>query len=237
MSALVNSLSSRREEFEAHLSLANALEFQVISGDSSIGETTLTARHLLTMKSGLVVHLYNIVEAIMTQTTRMVGRAMGEISPRDWKPNALREWLRKNAPVSIEGTEDSRLEIIHKASQILLTDGALGQQELKKPSGTWSDKIIYRFAQRLDCQFTLPAEMHQRIAASPAYGDQTPLVFLAERRNAIAHGRRSFEEGANDLTLVQIKALSDVTLDYLTFVIAAFEAYVDTKAYKMQDAQ
>ena len=232
MSELANSLSERQEEFTTHLSLAFALEFQILSGESSIGETTLSARHLLTMKSGLLVHLYNIVESTMTKSMRMIGQAIGETSPNEWTTDALREWLRKNAPVNVEGSDETRLEIIHKASTILMTGEPLGRQELKKPSGTWTDKKIITFARRLGCEFTLSPEMHMKMSQSPEWGDQSPLQFLADRRNAIAHGRRSFEQGANDMTLQKIKQLSSVVLEYLEKAIEAFETYVDTEAFR-----
>ena len=80
-------------------------------------------------------------------------------------------------------------------------------------------------------EFILPEEMWRRIAQKPALGDTSPLEFLAERRNAIAHGRRSFEEGAKDLTLNDIGELANVTLDYLELAADAFQAYIDQKRY------
>lgn len=237
MSELTTSLFERREEFGVHMSLAFAMENQILSGEASMGSTTLSARHLLTMKSGLIVHLYNIVEAVMTKAIRAIGRAISQVSPRRWNENALREWLRKNAPFSLEGTEDTRLDIVHKASLALLNENIASLMELKKPSGTWSDKVIYRFMQRLGCEFPLPPDMHRRIASSPIYGDQTPLEFLADRRNAIAHGRRSFEGGASDLTLSSIEELSKVTLDYLSHAISAFDVFLNDKAYLVQGEQ
>ena len=83
----------------------------------------------------------------------------------------------------------------------------------------------------MNVQFTMPGEMWQRISASPTYGDKTPLQFLALRRNAIAHGRRSFEEGANDLQLGDIRELADVVLDYMGYAADAFQAHVDSSAH------
>lgn len=232
MTELQGSLAERREEFDTHFALALALEGRIVAGEVvSIGETELSARHLMTIKSGLVVHLYNVVESIMSRTIETVGGAVGGVPPNDWSEKALREWLRRYAAVGIDGSEDTRLETIHGASQNLLSGEALGPQSFKKPSGTWSDKLIARFADRLGVSFHLPPEMWGRIKARPEYGDKTPMEFLAGRRNELAHGRRSFEDGARDMTLPEIRELSDITLDYLELAVHAFQAYVDNRHY------
>jgi hypothetical protein len=228
MSELATSLSERREEFETHFTVAVALEDRIFAGDDvSIGEIRLSSRHLLTMKSGLLVHLYNIVESTMSRATNLVGSAFGTVPPRQWTEKALREWLRKNAVARIDGSEDARLDTVHSFSLLLIEGNPLGPQELKKPSGTWTDKSIAEFARRLGVSFPLTEELGRCIASRPEFGDDSPLEFLAERRNALAHGRRSFEEGARDLTLTQIRDLADATLKYLDAAVVAFQSYVD----------
>src|SRR5271170_6282441 len=113
MTALHSSLDERREEFDTHFAVAVALEGRIFAGDDvSIGETKLSSRHLLTMKSGLIVHLYNIVEATMSAATELVENAVGTVPPRRWSENALREWLRENAVARVDGSEDSRLKSV-----------------------------------------------------------------------------------------------------------------------------
>lgn len=223
-------LTARREEFDTHFALARALQDRVFGDDASLGEIMLSARHLMTMQSGLIVHLYNIVESTMTRATEMVGNAVGASAPRTWSENALREWLRVYA-VRVDGGEDNRLVTVHTASLKLLAESPLGPQKIGKPSGTWNDKLIATFAKRLGVPFEMPLEMWKRIEEQPKYGDKTPLGFLADRRNAIAHGRRSFEDGCNDLTLQEIRELADTTLDYLERAADAFHDYVDQRLY------
>lgn len=232
MSGQRASLDERRDGFDTHYAVAVALEGRIFAGDDvSIGDLKLSSRHLLTMKSGLIVHLYNIVEATMSRLTELVGGAVGTVPPRRWSEHALREWLRENGVARVDGGEDTRLSTVHSMSLRLLGEAPLGPQTFKKPSGTWTDKRIAIFAERLGVKFKLPAGMWRRIAAKPGYGDKSPLEFVADRRNAIAHGRRSFEDGANDLTLSQIRELADVTLDYLDLTVAAFQNYVDGSHY------
>ena len=107
---------------------------------------------------------------------------------------------------------------------------------MKKPPGTWDDKAIVKFAGRLNVNFQMSQELWRRISASPKYGDKTPLQFLAERRNAIAHGRRSFEDGASDLGLNEIRVLADVTLDFMSHAAESFHAHVENNAHLVLQA-
>lgn len=227
----MNSLSERREEFDSHYSLAVALQDRLFAGEVSIGETELSARHLLTLKSGLLVHLYNIVEATMTNISNLIGDAVGSVTPRSWADKALKEWLRECVVSRSNGGEDNKLNTIHSATRQLLQNRPLGPQKLKKPSGTWSDKLIHTFAERLGVEFILPEIMWRRISPRTEFRDKSPLEFLADRRNAISHGRRTFEQGADDLTIQAIREIADVTLDYLELAIAAFQSHVDNNKH------
>lgn len=231
MTTLGANLETRREEFDAHFSLAKALEDRMVL-DASLGSVNLSVRHINTIKSGLIVHLYNIEESIMSQALQYLGGALGAVDPRRWTEHSLREWLRESiVSRTSEGNEDGRLATVYQTSSLLLTQSTLGPQKLKKPSGTWDDKVIAKFIARMNVTFSMPPEMWIRISASPEYGDKTPLQFLAGRRNAIAHGKRSFEDGASDLGLSEIRKLADITLDYMSYTADAFQAHIENGAH------
>ncbi len=200
--------------------------------DATIGTVSLSIRHINAVKSGLIVHLYNIEEAIMSKVLQYLGNALGSVDPRRWNEHSLREWLRETVVSRISTSdENSRLDTVHETSTRLLTGSGLGPQNLKKPSGTWDDKVITTFIGRMKVRFDMPEEMWKRIAASPRYGDKTPMQFLAVRRNEIAHGRRTFEDGASDLELSDIRSLADVTLDYMGYAANAFQMHVENDAH------
>lgn len=232
MTTLRTALSERKEEFLVHMTLAHALDRRLFVGDPvSIGETALTVRHLSTIKSGLIVHLYNIVESVMTRTIQEVGQAVQVTPPSEWTTETLKEWLRFYAATGSDGNEDTRLDVVHKAALKLLTREPIQDLTFKKPSGTWSDKVIYTFSQRLKVEFRLVPEVARKMAKNSKYGDKTPLEFLADRRNAIAHGRRSFEDGARDLSLQDIQDLADITIEYMELAVDAFQGFVDNKHF------
>ncbi|MCG7601790.1 MAE_28990/MAE_18760 family HEPN-like nuclease [Halomonas sp. McH1-25] len=232
MTQLRTALADHIEEFNDHIKLAHALDRRLVESEQvDFGETTLTVRHLLTIKSGLIVHLYNIVESVMTLTIEELGKAVINTSPRQWSSSTLKEWLRFNAAIGNNGNEDTRLEVIHKAALKLLDKDPIDELKFKKPSGTWSDKLIYSFSQRLEVNFRMTPKVARENQPLPKYGDKTPLEFLADRRNAIAHGRRSFERGAEDLTLQDIQKLADATLCYMELAVDAFQDFADRKSF------
>lgn len=233
MTSLVTALEERREEFDAHFALAKALEDRMmLDAGSLLGSISLSVRHINTIKSGLIIHLYNIEEAIMTQGLSYIGLALGSVEPNRWTSESLREWLREAVVSRLsEGGEDGRLETVFSSATLLLSATHLGPQRLKKPTGSWDDKAIATFLRRLNIRCHMPPAMWQRIRSDPRYGDESPLQFLAERRNAIAHGRRSFEEGASDMQLGDIRTLADTTLDYLSYVATAIQDHIGRDAH------
>ncbi len=232
MTTLRSTLSNRKNDFNAHLALAQAMDQRLFEGDPlQIGDITLSVRHLMTIKSGLIIHLYNIVEAVMTCTIKEVGSAVRSIPPEEWANDTLKEWLRCYASTGTDGNEESRLVIVHKAALKLLAKETIEDLKFKKPSGTWSDKVIYTFSKRLNVQFRLTEDIARKIRPNTRYGDKSPLEFLADRRNAIAHGRRSFEDGAADLALQDIQDLAETTTEYMELAVTAFQSFLDDRKF------
>lgn len=228
MTELLTMLRERAEEFDTHHALAVSLEDQIFGGvDVSIGSTRLSVRHLLTMKSGLIVHLYNVLESVMSQATKVVGNAFGTVPPKTWSEKARREWLREHGVARVEGDAQARLKQIQTLSINLLTDGPLGPQAIRKPPGSWTDKSVGLFAERLGVQLQIEPDLHRRLAKRDDLGEKGPLQFLADRRNALAHGHSTFEDGGKDLTLAQIREIADVTLEFMGLVATSFQTYVD----------
>jgi hypothetical protein len=72
----------------------------------------------------------------------------------------------------------------------------------------------------------------KRAAYECAYRDETTaLTYLARRRNDIAHGATTFEEGAHDLTLDEIDKLAKRVLPFLKAVTESYEVFLSSKSY------
>jgi len=232
MAALLDSLAERKVEFDSHLAFAKAMEARILDGTSfEIDGLSVTSRELRVIKSGLIIHLYNIVEALMSKAMDEVAFAVQEAPPDQWSLHTLREWLRYSASFDVNGNEESRLDLVNFAARKLLKMDPIDYIKFKKPPGTWSDKVIHNFSTRLNVEFRLNRALAEVIKKDERYGDLTPLEFLARRRNDIAHGSRTFEHGAQDLTLNDILKLAESTVTYMEHAVAAFESFVASKKY------
>lgn len=232
MPDLTQTLLERKEDFFSHLAFAEALDRSLLEeGKVEIGERKIDMGHLRSLKSALLIHLYNIVESVMTLTINEVGEAVQSTTPANWSDETLKEWLRRYTSDTALGNQETHLESINSAARQLLNRDPLEKPKFKKPSGTWSDTLIYNFSKRLKVDFSLTPEFHRRIAPSPYYGEKSPMEFLADRRNAIAHGRRSFEDGAKDMSIQEIQSLAEVTIEYMQLAVNAFQKFIDADNY------
>lgn len=223
-------LAERESEFTRHLSVARLLEARVDeSGDKD--DIQVEVRHVNTLKSGLLIHLYNIVEATTTRTLTVVGRTVVTERPKRWTEAVLREWVRAAIWSGEERVGDGALSRLTRISGVLVSGESPDAFVVKGEPGSWDDEAIKKVAERLGCKLVLSDEI-KRAAYERVYRDETTaLKYLARRRNAIAHGEATFEEGAHDLTLDELSKLADRVLPFLKAVTESYEAFLSNKGY------
>lgn len=227
-------LDEREEEFGRHLFVARMLEARV---DDLVEETDVRVevRHVNTIKSGLLIHLYNIVEAITTRTLTTVGQTVVVEKPRRWTESVLKEWVRAEVWSGEERIGDGALRRLTQVSGTLASGNSPAAFVVKGEPGSWDDKAIKKVADRLGCELTLSPEV-RRAAYETAYRDETTaLEYLARRRNAIAHGASTFEAGANDLTLDDLEGLAQRVLPFLRAVSESYRAFLENKSYLTEE--
>lgn len=229
-------LFTRKSELEAHLDLLRMLEAKLMSGDKDEGGLNVDVRHVRTVKSGLIIHLYNIIEATMTAVVTEVGEVFGELRPAEWNENILREWLRGIHDETGQIGFDKLLEQLVTTSNTLLKGAPLGALAIKKPGGSWRSKNIRSFMNRLSVDMLAPEELRQRaygveIARNDLLEGRGPLDFIAIRRNDIAHGVKTFEEGGQDLTMEKLSDYGAIVCDYLESIIESFEEFFDGRSF------
>jgi hypothetical protein len=227
---ILSYLEERREEFERHLKIARMLESRV---DESLDEggDQIEVRHVNTVKSGLLIHLYNIVEAITTRTLETVGRTIVTERPALWKEKVLNEWIRAEIWSGEERIGDGAVKRLTELGVTLASGNCPPEFAIKGEPGSWNDQSIKKVAQRLGCELVLSSEV-RRGAYEPSYRNETTaLTYLANRRNSIAHGASTFEEGAYDLTLNEIDQLANKVLPYLEEVANSYRDYLENKRY------
>lgn len=226
-------LQERRDEFTRHLSIARILEGRV--DEVSVEGEVVEIRHVNTIKSGLLIHLYNIVEAVTTRTLKEVGQIIVTEKPKKWTEAVLKEWVRAEVWNGEEKIGDGALKRLAEISGTLASGESPSEFVVKGEPGSWDDKAIKKVADRLGCAINLSAEV-RRAAYEPVYRNETTAMkYLASRRNAIAHGATTFEDGANDLTLDDLEQLSQRVLPFLQAVSESYQSYLESKLYLTPD--
>lgn len=234
MIEVLSYLDEREDEFARHLSIARMLEARVDELPEN-GDIHVEIRHINTIKSGLLIHLYNIVEAITTRTLTTVGQTVVTERPGRWTEPVLHEWVRSEFWGAEERIGDGALKRLTRVSGTLASGNSPAAFVVKGEPGSWDDKAIRKVAERLGCALTLSQET-QRAAYETAYRNETTaLGYLAGRRNAIAHGASTFEDGANDLTLVDLEGLAKRILPYLREVCQSYQAFLQNKSYLLAE--
>lgn len=221
-------LDEREEEFARHLSIARILQARV---DDVDGNAEIEVRHVNTIKSGLLIHLYNIVEAITTRTLDAVGSTVVTERPKDWTVALRKEWVRAAIWSGEDRIGEGAVNKLAEMSAALASGETLPAFKLKGEPGSWNDDAIKKGSDRWRCKLVLNEEV-QRAAYERVYRDDTTaLGYLAKRRNAIAHGSSTFEDGANDLTLDELARLSERILPYLRAVVESYRAFLANKSF------
>lgn len=230
MREVLTYLEERRSEFERHLFVARLLEARV--NDAASDQTAqVEVRHVNTIKSGLLIHLYNIVEAIAVQTMEEVGRTVISEKPKRWTDAVRKEWVRSAIWDGEERIGDGAMNRLVDISAVLASGDAPEAFRIRGEPGSWDDVAIRKVAERLGCRLVLSDDV-RRAVYEPVYRNETTAMkYLASRRNAIAHGSTTFEEGANDHTLDEIEKLGGRILPYLQEVCQSYQSYLDGQAY------
>lgn len=221
-------LDEREEEFERHLTIARMLQARV---DDVEGDGQVEVRHVNTIKSGLLIHLYNIVEAITTRTLETVGRAVVAERPRRWTEAVLKEWVRAEIWGGDERLGEGAVRRLAEVSGTLASGNSPTAVVVKGEPGSWNDRSIKKVAERLGCTLDLDPEV-SRAAYERVYRDETTaLTYLSNRRNSIAHGESTFEDGANDITLNELAVIGSRVLPYLRAVAECYREFLASKSF------
>lgn len=233
MREVLDYFEERRSEFDRHLFVARLLEARM---DDAVGddEAQVEIRHVNTLKSGLLIHLYNIVEAVTTRTMAVVGQTVVTEKPKLWTESMLKEWVRAAIWDGGERIGDGAVTRLASISSVLASGNSPAPFMIKGEPGSWDDTTIKKVAERLGCHLVLSRAI-KRAAFEPVYlNETTAMKYLASRRNAIAHGATTFEEGAREHTLDEIADLASRVLPFLRAVAESYEAFLNAKSYLVQ---
>lgn len=223
-------LDERREEFASHVAIARMLEARVDEGVNG-SDLRVEVRHINTIKSGLLIHLYNIVEAVTTRTLLTVGRTVVTKRPALWTEAILKEWVRAAVWSGEERIGEGALKRLAGVSRILVSGLAPEEFTVKGEPGSWNDESIKKVAERLGCRLAFTPEIRRAAFEKKYLNNKTAMQFLAKKRDEIAHGATTFEEGVRNMTLDELEELAGRVLPFLKAVTECYQAYLDGEAY------
>jgi nucleotide-binding universal stress UspA family protein len=230
MNHIFSYLQDRSQEFDRHYNIACMLEGRVDAATVD-GDIEIEVRHINTIKSGLLVHLYNIVEAVSTRTLKEVGRVVSTERPGLWTEVVLKEWVRSEFWATEERLGETALKHLSRVSGKLVSGNNTEAFQIKGESGSWDDDSIKKVAERLGCDLIVPMDIKRKAREKIYRNEKSAFQYLALRRNDLAHGNSTFEESASDLTLNDIQDLAERILPYLKEVTSSYEMFLSNKCF------
>jgi hypothetical protein len=222
----------RLQEIEAYLSFLEGVEIEARSGPPRLGVqgALITAQQQRILYSSVFLQLYNLVESTIVRCLDSVTQAAiasGTWSPGDLTTELRREWVRVMARTHVDMSYQSRLENALRLCEHLVEALPVPGFEMEKGGGgNWDDGAIEQIVARLGFELKVDNTIYRGIKR-PFRDDLGPLGLVRKLRNNLAHGSMSFAECGENVTVGELRDLSDRTADYLREVVKAFVGYVD----------
>ena len=223
-------LDERGREIDAHLTLVSRLEASAAGRGTGLG-VPIETEPVNILKSGLIVHLYNVVEAVMTKVAEEVVIAARVHRPREWCDGLLREWSRGRLNLRRDITIDTAEKRVFDLLVEAVDHRDVGLMSIGREAGNWSNKEIEKLASRLSCDLAIDPDIRRAACDDPFVDDFAPMRFLRHKRNRLAHGNESFVEGARSLTADRLGELRDPVMAYMDAVASSFDLYLDGKRF------
>jgi hypothetical protein len=135
-------LDERRTELDTLIAFISQLEASATGQMATTVFIRINTDAINIMKSGLLLHLYNVVEAVMTKILEEIALAAQSHVPRKWCDGLLQEWavgrVNLSRDILIQSAEMRIVQLLHEAVE----RSEVTQVNIRRRSGNWSDKEI-----------------------------------------------------------------------------------------------
>lgn len=222
-------LNDRKEEIEKHLHLIKVLEIGAAS--ASAEKERIGTDHINIVKGGFVVHLYNVVEAVMSQINEAIVTDAQKHKPLAWRRGLIEEWARVRINPRKDIDHNSRIERTVQLMEEIADRVVLRSVRIENFSGNWSCKEIIHRATSLGCILNIPEAVSVAASVTVFRDDMAPLNYVRHMRNRLAHGNISFLEVLGNSGYSDLERLAKSVLDYMVCVCQSFEKYLDDSGY------
>ncbi|TAD92967.1 MAG: hypothetical protein EAZ98_24445 [Oscillatoriales cyanobacterium] len=217
MEDLSQAFEERLQEIETYLDLLESIQEQVQGGTPQIGEATITPQQQKILYSSVYLQLYNLVESTITRCVDAVSNAVVNQSsrPKDLSIELRPEWVRCTARTHTDLNYENRL--VEKGG-----------------GGNWDDEEIYKLSKRLGLSLNISRDAN-RAVKQPFRDDKGALSLIKSFRNKLAHGNLSFAESGNNITVSDLRDLTERTALYLREVVNCFKSSIDAHEFLMPE--
>lgn len=230
----------RLQEIEAYLSFLEGVEIEARSGPPRLGTdgVLITTQQQRILYSGVFLQLYNLVES--TIVLCIDGVTQAAISSGSWSPGDLttelrREWVRVMARTHVDMNYERRLGSALDLCEHLVAALPVPAFKMERGGGgNWDDDAIEQIVARLGFTLSVDQAIYSGIKR-PFRDDLGPLGVVKKLRNNLAHGSMSFAECGENVTVGELRDLSDRTAAYLREVVKAFVKYIDGHGFLVEN--
>lgn len=231
MSEFGEILRERIVEVETHLTFITGLEASAVGRGTGLRTAPVDSEPVNILKSGFLVHLCNVVEAVMEKVLEEVAVAAKVHTPKEWCDGLIREWalgrVKLSRDLSVHDAETRLVGLVQEAIDRMATT----QLKIRRRSGNWSNDEVVQLAAALACPLTVADPVRVAACESVFEDAMAPMKYLRHKRNRLAHGNESFLSGAQHLPATRLAELRDPVVAYMLEVVASFDQYIVGKGF------
>jgi hypothetical protein len=227
MQIIRQEFSDRVDEINIYFHLLENItekDAQLIFPDDNDRRESLNVRLGLTLKSGLILLLYNLVESTVSKCLKGIHQThINEGLDYFSLSKDLQQIIVKHHYKLLIGSKLSD-ELIAQLRQILENQTISISSEKE-----WRSFFDSQFSGNLDALEVKKIAKKYGIAFEL---ESTEVRFVEQMRNKLAHGEVSFEEGCRDKPMQYMQKMKNETISFLESFIQSVEIYISDKKYK-----
>lgn len=224
-------LNERISELDTHLQFIGQLEAAAVGRGNGALPQPVDSEPINILKSGFLVHMYNVVEAVMTKVLEEVAVAARVHAPKTWCDGLLREWATGRVNLSRDLSRFDAENRVFTVIQESVERVELGQVSIRRRSGNWTDQEISDLATALACHMEITEAVRVAACETVFENQMPPMKYLRHKRNQLAHGNESFIDGARHIPSGRLGTLRDPIVNYILEVVEAFDQYIDDESF------
>lgn len=223
-------LQDRKSELQVHLDLLDLLDKRSKDTTNSDENFKVDVRQILIMKSSIIVHIYNIVESTFTKTLTVLQDSVGAHHPKVYIDGIFELWIAGNVQINSEFNIKNVRDNVRDVGKALIGEIDYPPLSIKKTDGNWDEKRIQKLSDKLGVELVFQDEFKQTLERH-YFNELTRLQYIRKRRNDLAHGFITFEEGADGKTLSELEELSETAIGFMEIVVDAYNVYMKDKKF------